>query len=79
MRASNRKWRPAVRKNRRCPKSVVRRYRNVAQVIEPENALPEVTLQELPESLQAACGRAGWAKLLPVQHGRSPTCWRGGM
>jgi ATP-dependent RNA helicase DeaD len=37
------------------------------QVIEPENALPEVTLQELPESLQAACGRAGWAKLLPVQ------------
>ena len=29
------------------------------QVIEPENALPEVTLQELPESLQAACTRAG--------------------
>jgi ATP-dependent RNA helicase DeaD len=37
------------------------------RVIEPENALPEVTLQELPESLQAACGRAGWTKLLPVQ------------
>ena len=37
------------------------------QVIEPENALPEVTLQELPESLRAACGRAGWTKLLPVQ------------
>jgi ATP-dependent RNA helicase DeaD len=37
------------------------------QVIEPENALPEVTLQELPESLQAACARAGWTKLLPVQ------------
>ena len=32
------------------------------QVIEPENALPEVTLQELPESLQAACARAGWTK-----------------
>ena len=37
------------------------------RVIEPENALPEVTLQELPESLQAACTRAGWTKLLPVQ------------
>ncbi len=37
------------------------------QVIEPENALPEVTLQELPESLRAACTRAGWTKLLPVQ------------
>jgi ATP-dependent RNA helicase DeaD len=37
------------------------------QVIEPENALPETTLQELPESLQAACTRAGWTNLLPVQ------------
>ncbi|MDP1990605.1 MAG: DEAD/DEAH box helicase [Syntrophales bacterium] len=37
------------------------------RVIEPENALPEVTLQGLPESLQAACVRAGWTKLLPVQ------------
>lgn len=37
------------------------------RVIEPENALPEVTLEGLPESLQAACGRAGWTKLLPVQ------------
>jgi ATP-dependent RNA helicase DeaD len=37
------------------------------RVIEPENALPEVTLEGLPESLQAACVRAGWTKLLPVQ------------
>ncbi len=37
------------------------------RVIEPENALPEVTLQGLPESLQAACARAGWTNLLPVQ------------
>jgi len=37
------------------------------QVVEPENALPEVTLEGLPESLQAACARAGWTKLLPVQ------------
>jgi ATP-dependent RNA helicase DeaD len=37
------------------------------QVIEPENALPEVTLEGLPEPLRAACERAGWTKLLPVQ------------
>ena len=37
------------------------------QIVEPENALPEVTLEGLPESLQAACARAGWKKLLPVQ------------
>jgi len=39
----------------------------VEQVIEPENALPEATLEGLPEPLQAACARAGWTKLLPVQ------------
>ena len=37
------------------------------QVVEPENALPEVTLEELPELPRAACAKAGWAKLLPVQ------------
>jgi ATP-dependent RNA helicase DeaD len=37
------------------------------QVIEPENALPESTLEGLPGPLQAACARAGWTKLLPVQ------------
>jgi ATP-dependent RNA helicase DeaD len=42
--------------------------RNVEQhVIEPENALPETTLEELPAPLREACARAGWAKLLPVQ------------
>jgi ATP-dependent RNA helicase DeaD len=35
--------------------------------IEPENALPETTLEALPESLKAACARAGWTRLLPVQ------------
>lgn len=39
----------------------------VERVIEPENALPEATLQGLPESMRAACARAGWTKLLPVQ------------
>ena len=37
------------------------------RLIEPENALPETTLEGLPEPLQAACTRAGWTKLLPVQ------------
>ncbi len=29
--------------------------------------LPEITLQDLPENLQAAAARAGWDKLMPVQ------------
>jgi hypothetical protein len=37
------------------------------RIIEPSNALPEVTLEALPEGLRAACARAGWTKLLPVQ------------
>ena len=37
------------------------------QIIEPENALPEVTLEALPERLRVACAGAGWMKLLPVQ------------
>ena len=34
---------------------------------EPENALPEATFAELPESMQAAAKRAGWTALMPVQ------------
>jgi ATP-dependent RNA helicase DeaD len=37
------------------------------RVIEPENALPEVSLEDLPAPLKEACARAGWPKLLPVQ------------
>ena len=37
------------------------------RVIEPENALPEVAIEDLPERSQAACARAGWERLLPVQ------------
>ncbi|UCE20493.1 MAG: DEAD/DEAH box helicase [Gemmatimonadota bacterium] len=36
-------------------------------IIEPENALPEVTLEELPERVRKAAARAGWTKLMPVQ------------
>ena len=36
-------------------------------VIEPENALPEVAIADLPEKLRAAATRLGWPKLMPVQ------------
>lgn len=36
-------------------------------VIEPEDALPRISLDELPEAVRAACGRAGWTSLMPVQ------------
>ena len=35
--------------------------------MEPENALPEVAIGELPRNLQDACAKAGWAALVPVQ------------
>ena len=37
------------------------------QIIEPENALPEVAIEALPERIRVACASAGWLKLLPVQ------------
>ncbi len=39
----------------------------IISVDEPENALPEVTLEDLPQPLQTACTKAGWASLMPVQ------------
>ncbi|MFT3958444.1 MAG: DEAD/DEAH box helicase [Desulfovibrio sp.] len=36
-------------------------------VSEPDDALPRVTLDELPEAVGAACRRAGWQSLMPVQ------------
>ncbi|MBO5491176.1 MAG: DEAD/DEAH box helicase, partial [Desulfovibrio sp.] len=36
-------------------------------VSEPEDALPRVTLEELPETVRAGCARAGWQSLMPVQ------------
>ena len=36
-------------------------------IVEPENALPEVALEDLPEPMRAACARAGWKTLMPVQ------------
>ena len=36
-------------------------------VVEPEDALPRVNLDELPDIMRGACARAGWTNLMPVQ------------
>lgn len=36
-------------------------------VSEPENALPQMSMADLPEAVRAACARAGWRNLTPVQ------------
>ena len=38
-----------------------------AGLVEPESALPEVTMAELPQTLRQAVARAGWPELMPVQ------------
>jgi len=35
---------------------------SIKQVIEPENALPEVAIEALPERIRVACASAGWLK-----------------
>jgi len=40
---------------------------NGETVVEPENALPTITLNDLPEALRQAAARAGWKALTPVQ------------
>lgn len=37
------------------------------ELVEPEESLPPVTLEELPEVMQRAARQAGWASLTPVQ------------
>jgi ATP-dependent RNA helicase DeaD len=34
---------------------------------EPKDAIPEATIEDLPESMQQAAARAGWTGLMPVQ------------
>lgn len=36
-------------------------------LLEPENALAEVTIEQLPERIRKAAARTGWTKLMPVQ------------
>jgi ATP-dependent RNA helicase DeaD len=35
--------------------------------IEPDNALPQVSMADLPDSWKASAARAGWTSLMPVQ------------
>ena len=40
---------------------------NPADLVEPENALPAISLTELPQLAQDAAASAGWTGLMPVQ------------
>ena len=37
------------------------------KITAPEDSLPPCTLEDLPETVQQACARAGWTRLMPVQ------------
>ena len=39
----------------------------ITEIDEPEDALPPVTLEELPPAMRAACENAGWRSIMPVQ------------
>jgi ATP-dependent RNA helicase DeaD len=41
-------------------------------VVEPEEALPEISIEDLPQKLQDACERAGWDELMRVQNMAMP-------
>ncbi len=36
-------------------------------IVEPENAMPEITINDLPDTWKKAMARAGWNDLMPVQ------------
>lgn len=40
---------------------------NDEPLVEPDDALPEMTLADLPPSMNSAAKRAGWTELMPVQ------------
>ncbi|UZP66510.1 DEAD/DEAH box helicase [Desulfovibrio mangrovi] len=39
----------------------------ITEIEEPEDALPPVTLEELPPAMRTACEKAGWRSIMPVQ------------
>lgn len=49
------------------PSNTIQTSSEIISVDEPENALPEVSLADLPQLLQTACSKAGWNSLMPVQ------------
>ena len=40
---------------------------NSLDLVEPENALPDIALADLPAVAQKAAASAGWSNLMPVQ------------
>ena len=42
------------------PSNTIQTSSEIISVDEPENALPEVSLADLPQLLQTACAKAGW-------------------
>ena len=36
-------------------------------IVEPDDALPEISFDQLPSGLQEASALAGWSTLMPVQ------------
>ena len=49
------------------PSNTIQTSSEIISVDEPENALPEVSLADLPQLLRTACAKAGWNNLMPVQ------------
>ena len=49
------------------PSNTIQTSSEIISVDEPENALPEVSLADLPQFLQTACAKAGLNSLMPVQ------------
>ena len=49
------------------PSNTIQTSSEIISVDEPEDALPEVSLADLPQLLQTACAKAGWNSLMPVQ------------
>ena len=49
------------------PSNTIQTSSEIISVDEPENALPEVSLADLPQLLQTACAKAGWNSFMPVQ------------
>lgn len=58
---------PAAQKAKSHPSGSIQTSSEIISVDEPENALPEVSLADLPQLLQTACAKAGWNSLMPVQ------------
>ena len=59
------------------PSNTIQTSSEIISVDEPENALPEVSLADLPQLLQTACAKAGWNNLMPVQSRALPDLLEG--